>query len=111
RRHVAEVAPIENPYLASWHGRRLPLVDSEPGAPDLDARLAAERLPGLDDPAERGRFVRELERSQRRIDALARLAKDPGPADVREPADRWNPLPAIVQWARAGDRDEATWLA
>lgn len=108
---MAEVASVENPNLAAWRGRRLPLVDSEPGAADLDAGVAAERLPGLADPAERARFVRELEHSTRRIDALARLADDPGSVDMREPAEGWNPLPAIVQWTRTGDRDEATWLA
>lgn len=79
---------------------------------DLDSRLAAENLPGLADPAERSRFIRHLERAAHRTNALRRIARDPGAADVCTlKDDRWSPLPAIVQWARAGQLDEATWLA
>jgi Alpha-glutamyl/putrescinyl thymine pyrophosphorylase clade 3 len=111
---MAESALAENPYLADWQGPWLPLVSEDSPPPDLEQRLIAEHLPGLSTADSRARFIRELERSAHGINTRRRIAADPGVVDVREPRDSdrsWSPLPAIVQWARGGDRDEATWLA
>jgi hypothetical protein len=93
-------------------GTTEPSIAAEAPGAILTARLAAEKLTGLAEPSERTRFARELERSALRIAGLRRIARDPG-TDQREPpaSDPWSPHRAIVQWARAGDRAEATWLA
>jgi alpha-glutamyl/putrescinyl thymine pyrophosphorylase-like protein len=80
----------------------------------LADRLVREPYPGLSSPSSRERFADELANSIRLIEYLNRIGRDPGSVDVREPTagdQRWSPPRAIAQWAHAGRRDEATWLA
>jgi hypothetical protein len=101
-----------NPFLGDWRGPILPLISADAGSDDLEARLASAHLPGLADSVARQRFVRHFERSARHIEHMRRIGREPG-ADVRTPpfSVGWSPLPAIVQFPRAGDLDEATWLS
>jgi hypothetical protein len=80
-----------------------------PPEPDTDA-LAS--LPGLSDAAERERFLAVLRAAAAQREEEQTIARDPGAQDQLEQpfADSWDPRRAIVQWHRAGDVEEATWL-
>jgi hypothetical protein len=103
-----------NPLFANWRGPFLPVLNDQFVGHEFEQRLIAEHLPGLRHPGSRRRFIDEVALAERRIAGRRLLSANPGVVDMREPnVDdlTWSPLRATVQWTRAGDRDEATWLA
>jgi hypothetical protein len=81
--------------------------------PQLDNESVLAGLPGLAAPAERERFLAALRLAAVNRDEELAIAADPGKEDQLELpfSSSWDPRRAIVQWDRAGDTEEATWLA
>ncbi|MGH2690058.1 MAG: hypothetical protein ACRDKW_14815 [Actinomycetota bacterium] len=79
--------------------------------PELETDVLAA-LPGLSESGERERFLAALRTAAAHREEEQAIAMDPGEEDQLELpfADSWDPRRAIVQWHRAGDVEEATWL-
>ena len=82
-----------------------------PSPPELDTDVLAA-LPGLAESRERERFLAALRTAAAQRDEERAIAADPGEEDqLGLPfTDSWDPRRAIVQWNRACDVEEATWL-
>lgn len=79
----------------------------------MRAVLDQSELPGLSTTPDRQDFLRILEICIDRYNEERSIVDQAGEPDEREPpfSDAWDPRRAIVQWDRAGEKEEATWLA
>ena len=79
----------------------------------MQAALDLSELPGLAATQDRQDFFGILEICIDRYEQERSIVDHAGDPDEREPpfSDAWDPRRAIVQWDRAGEKEEATWLA
>jgi alpha-glutamyl/putrescinyl thymine pyrophosphorylase-like protein len=79
----------------------------------MQAALDLSELPGLLATQDRQDFFGILEICIDRYEQERSIVDHAGDPDEREPpfSDAWDPRRAIVQWDRAGEKEEATWLA
>ncbi len=69
-------------------------------------------LPGIDTPAQRDAFLEQLVESERRVRYFSRLRDRPRSAGYADPTnDIFDPISASLVKSRAGDIEEAFWLA
>jgi hypothetical protein len=82
--------------------------DSTLDAFDRDVRP----LPGIDIPAQRAAFLEQLVESERRVRYFAVLREHPRSAGYADPtSDIFDPISGSLVKSRAGDIEEAFWLA